>query len=264
MKILVFDIETVPDVESGRRIYDLSGIADEDVARAMVHLHVQKTGSEFLPPHLHQIVAIAVVFRDSNQLGVCSLGKPDTSETELVRLFFGLVDKHTPQLVSWNGSGFDLPTLQYRALLHNVSSSKYWDRGEYESSFRYNNYLSRYHTRHLDLMDVLARYQTRAFTPLNQVAKLLGFPGKSEMDGERVEEAWRGKKVHEIRNYCETDVLNTYLIFLKFELAQDQVTKSIYQRNCEQLHSLLRTQNKPHYTEFLNAWEKQGQEGCEA
>ena len=35
MNTLVFDIETVPDVELGRRLYDLEGLDDAAVAKAM-------------------------------------------------------------------------------------------------------------------------------------------------------------------------------------------------------------------------------------
>lgn len=258
MKTLVFDIETVPDVAAGRQIYSLPDLADEDVVRAMTHLHAQKTGSEFLPPHLHRIIAIAAVFHDDDRLAVCSLGKKDASEFELVRLFFDAIDKHAPQLVSWNGSGFDLPVLHYRALLHGATSSRYWDRGEHDSNFRYNNYLSRYHTRHIDLMDVLAGYQARAFAPLDQIARMLGFPGKTGLCAAQVEQQWREGRIAAIRDYCEIDALNTYLIFLKFELMQEKISKSVYQQNCEQLRDHLTAENKSHYVEFLNGWDKAG------
>ena len=91
-----------------------------------------------------------------------------------------------PQLVSWNGGGFDLPVLHYRGLRHGVVAGKYWDMGDDDREFKYNNYISRYHLRHLDLMDLLAMYQPRANAPLDAMAKLCGFPGKLGMDGSQV------------------------------------------------------------------------------
>ena len=64
--------------------------------------------------------------------------------------------------MSWNGGGFDLPVLNYRALIHGVTAARYWDWGDDDREFKFNSYLGRYHTRHLDLMDVLAMYQPRA------------------------------------------------------------------------------------------------------
>jgi hypothetical protein len=65
MNLFVFDIETVPDVESGRQLYGLDGLDDRNAA-AMFHLRAQKTGgSEFLHHHLHRIVAISGVSPDS-------------------------------------------------------------------------------------------------------------------------------------------------------------------------------------------------------
>ena len=60
---------------------------------------------------------------------------------------------------SWNGGGFDLPVLHYRALLHGVQAPRYWEMGDEDTAFRYNNYLSRFHWRHLDVMDVLSGHQ---------------------------------------------------------------------------------------------------------
>ena len=124
----------------------LDGLSDDDVARAMRTQQVQKTGgSDFLPCYQHKIVAISVLLRTEKSLKLWSLGNIDSKEQDLVARFFSGVEKHTPVLVSWNGGGFDLPVLHYRSLLHGVNSSKYWEHGENDTSFRYNSYLSRYH-----------------------------------------------------------------------------------------------------------------------
>src|SRR5204863_166210 len=110
---------------------------------------------------------------------------------------------------SWNGGGFDLPVLHYRSLFHRISAPRYWEMGDHDHTFRWNNYLNRYQFRHTDLMDLLALYQNRAYVPLDQMATLLGFPGKMGMSGHRVWEYYQAGKIGEIRHYCETDVLNT-------------------------------------------------------
>lgn len=255
MNVLVFDIETVPDVEAGRRLHDLEGLSDKEIADVMYHLRRQETGgSDFLRLHMQRIVAISVVLRSRDTVTVWSLGEPGAPEQDLVQRFFDGIERFSPTLVSWNGGGFDLPVLHYRALVHGVTGRRYWDTGDEDREFRWNNYLSRYHARHTDLMDVLSAYQGRAVAPLDQVATLLGFPGKMGMSGALVWESYLNGNIEGIRNYCETDVLNTYLIYLRFELIRGHLSAEEYRGECQLLRDTLAKDNKPHLNEFLQAW----------
>jgi predicted PolB exonuclease-like 3'-5' exonuclease len=258
MSIFAFDIETVPDVESARRLYGLPDLGEREVAEIMYNKRRQETGeSEFLRLHLHRVVAISVVLRSSDRVKVWSLGEPAAAEDELVRRFYDGIERFSPTLVTWNGSAFDLPVLHYRALLHGVNAQRYWEIGEAEQSFRWNNYLGRYHWRHVDLMDVLAAYQPRAGARLDEVATLLGFPGKMGMSGASVWERFLQGDIERIRNYCETDALNTYLIYLRFELMRGRMAAQQYREECQQLRESLAGQSKPHLEEFLAAWKDQ-------
>jgi predicted PolB exonuclease-like 3'-5' exonuclease len=258
MNVMVFDIETVPDTDTGRRLYGLDGLPDEDVARAMFARRREQTGeSEFLPIHLHRIVAISIVLRSGDELKVWSLGTLESDEKDLVSRFFEGVDRFTPTLVSWNGGGFDLPVLHYRALLHGVNAARYWETGDDDREFRFNNYLSRYHARHTDLMDVLAGYQPRCSAPLDQVATLLGLPGKMGMSGAAVWDEYLAGNLAGIRNYCETDVLNTYLIYLRWELVRGRLTESALNGEYDRVRMLLSSHEKPHLKAFLEAWASQ-------
>lgn len=253
MNILVFDIETVPDVEAGKKLYDLHGLSDEDSARALFTLRRIKTGSDFLPHYLQKIVAISLVLSQGRQLKVWSLGDEKSDEKELISRFFSGLDKYTPTLVSWNGSGFDLPVLHYRALLHGVAAPVYWEMGENQQNFRWNNYLNRFHYRHLDLMDVLAAYQNKAFAPLDDIASLCGFPGKMGMNGSMVWEQYLAGNLKSIRDYCETDVLNTWCVFLKFELMRGIISQEAYTAMLDQLKTYLSSEvDKTHFGEFLS------------
>ena len=255
MSVLVFDIETIPDVESGRKLYDLDGLSDQDTASALFALRRAKVGHDFLPHHLQKIVAISLLLCHENRVTVWSLGDEHSDEKELITRFFKGIDKHTPTLVSWNGSGFDLPVLHYRALLHGVSAPTYWESGDNQQNFRWNNYLNRFHYRHLDVMDVLAAYQNKAFAPLDEIATLLGLPGKMGMSGAHVWDAFLAGKQHEIRNYCETDVLNTYGIYLRFELIRGVINKTEYAAAIDRLkQSLAEETDKQHLQAFLAAW----------
>lgn len=255
MNTLVFDIETIPDTQLGRRLHGLHTLDDADVAKAMFTLRRQDQGTEFLAPHQHRIVAISCVLRSREGLKVWSLGEPDSPEEELIRRFFDGLERYTPDLVSWNGGGFDLPVLHYRALRAGIRAERYWETGESDTAFRYNNYLSRFHWRHLDLMDVLAGFQARARAPLDEVAALLGFPGKLGFSGAQVWDAWQAGEIVRIRQYCETDVLNTYLVYLRFELMRGRFSPQLYEEEVARVKAMLAAGSEPHLGEFLRAWE---------
>ncbi|WP_131783428.1 3'-5' exonuclease [Legionella gresilensis] len=253
MNILVFDIETIPDIETGKKLYNLDDLSDEDVATAMGALRKAKTGNDFLPHYLQKVVAISLVLNQEQQLKVWSLGTEQSDEKELISRFFTGLDKFMPTLITWNGSGFDLPVLHYRALLHGISAPTYWEYGENQQAFRFNNYLNRFHYRHLDLMDVLAAYQNKAFAPLDEIASMLGFPGKMGMSGAKVLDSYLAGNLKEIRDYCETDVLNTYCIYLRFELMRGTFNHDQYNQAIRQVKTYLADNSyKVHFQEFLS------------
>lgn len=253
---MVYDLETVPDCVLGRKVLTLANeISDEEVVAALKARRLEQTHgqSEFLPHYLQRIVAISVVVRGEDWVKVWSLGE-NANEKDLIERFFAGVERYKPTLVSWNGSGFDLPVLHYRALLHGVAAGQYWENGENDSDFKWNNYLSRYHSRHLDLMDVLAAYQSRAYAPLNEVAMMLGCPGKMGMDGGRVWERFQAGELESIRDYCETDVLNTYLIYLQFQVMRGQISIQHKEQEETRLKTFLQSSGKAHLLTFLELW----------
>jgi len=254
MPVFAFDIETIPDVELGRRIYDLDGLSDKEVGYVMQAKRREATASEFLSYEQQRIVAISVGLRTRESFKIWSLGERDAPEAEIIQRFFDGIDKYTPDLVSWNGGGFDLPVLHYRALRHGIQAPRYWEAGDEDQAFRWNNYLNRYHARHLDLMDVLSSFQARARVSLQSAAMLLGLPGKLGMSGDKVWDAYLKGEIDAIRNYCETDVLNTFLIYLRFELMRGHLNRDEFAAETVLVRESLRAQPKPHFEEFLAAW----------
>jgi len=253
--ILVFDIETVPDAASLRKVWGLDeGVSEDAVVELASQRRRQATGSDFLPVHLHRVVAISCALRSGDEVRVWSLGSPGEPEREIVQRFFDGIEKYTPQLVSWNGSGFDLPVLHYRALVHGIAGCSYWDMGDGDREFKFNNYISRFHTRHTDLMDLLAGYVNRAWAPLTEVAVLCGLPGKLGMDGSQVYGAWKRGEIDAIRAYCETDVANTYALFQRFQLIRGLLTPEAYQHEIAMLRDFIAAQPGAHWKEFLAAW----------
>ncbi|MDH3954080.1 MAG: 3'-5' exonuclease, partial [Gammaproteobacteria bacterium] len=116
----------------------------------------------------------------------------------------------------------------------------------------------RFHWRHVDLMDVLSGYQLRGRASLDQTAVLLGFPGKLGMSGDKVRERWLSGGISEIRDYCETDVLNTWLIYLRFEFMRGNLDATGLEREFALVRETLAGMNVPHLNEFLDAWPEPG------
>ena len=258
---LIFDIETIPDIESIRTLKELSpDMPAAQVAEKAFKEQQEKSGSDFLPQYLHQIVCLSAVLKTPQGMNIFSLYSPAQSEAEIVDRFFKGIERYVPQIVSWNGTGFDLPVLHYRALKYGVAAPRYWDTGEMRNDFRWNNYISRYHMRHLDLMDILALYNGRSTAPLDKLAKILGFPGKLGTDGSRVWEQWQAGEAEEIRQYCETDVLNTYLIFLRFRRMKGEISPEMERAEWAQIYAYLQAKLEKdevanaHWLDFIDAW----------
>ncbi len=257
--VLSFDIETIPDIPGIRTLHDLPGeLSDAEVAEYAFQKQRAKNGSDFLPHHLQRIAVISCAMRSSEGFRVWSLAEPKLSEAEIIQRFYAGIEKYTPQIVSWNGGGFDLPVLHYRGLIHGVTAARYWDMGEGGApdsrDFKWNNYISRYHTRHTDLMDLLALYSGRANAPLDELAKLMGLPGKLGMDGSAVWQGWLDGRIDDIRDYCETDVVNTYLVYLRFQQMRGQLTPAEHEDEVNFIKSHLAASPAEHWQKFLAAW----------
>lgn len=253
--VLVFDIETVPDVAGLRKLNDWPPeLTNVEVVDRATREREASGARAFMPHYLQRIVAISCVFRDDDGLRVRSLGDDKDGEAKLIADFFRTVERYTPQLVSWNGGGFDLPVLHYRALMHGVAAGRYWDLGDDDRDFKFNNYIGRYHTRHFDLMDVLAMYQPRAAAPLDALARLCGFPGKLGMDGSQVWQAYSDGKLDEIRSYCETDVMNTWMVYCRFQVMRGALSPAAFEAEVALAKALLSSLPGTHWRRYLEAW----------
>lgn len=258
MEALVFDIETIPDIALIQQIYDWQHLTHEETYTAVMSQFQVEKKTTFLPLHLHQVVAISLVMRTQDQLKVWSLGDITSNEADLIGRFYLGIDRYTPTLVSWNGSGFDLPVLHYRGMKHGVVAAQYWDQGDRRQEFRYNNYTNRYHQRHTDVMEVLSMYQARATVKLDQMALMLGYPGKMGMAGDKVYDAVQAGDLKSVRDYCETDVLNTYLVYLRMQHMRGQISSDTFDQEQQLIQDML-TQERQHPEQqhlglFLDTW----------
>ena len=254
MNVFVFDIETIPDIDGARRLYNLHGLSDEDVAKAIFHKRRQQANTECLQHHLQKIVAISAILITSERFNLWSLGEEDATEQDLLERFFGGLDRYTPRLVSWGGTELDLPVIHYRSLIYPVNAGRYWERGQQDSEFQSNNYISRHHERHTDMREVLSAYNPAAAAELNDIASLCGFPGNLGMSSNKVWENWLTGDIKSIRNDCETNVLNTYLIYLNWERNRGRIDNQQYQQQCDKVRAELIKSAQPHLIEFEKHW----------
>ena len=212
---------------------------------------VQSGGaSDFLPVHLQRVVVISCVLRSDEGIRIFSIGEPEANEAAAIQRFFDGVEKYSPQLVSWNGRSFDLPVLVNRGLAHGVGAACFWNT---EDDNRYSNYINRFHDRHCDLMDVLSLYGGRG-APLDELSRLAGLPGKLGVGGGAVWESWLAGEIEAIRNYCEADTVNTYLLYLRFQLMRCTYTRERYEDELALLRGTLEKRAEPHWREFLARW----------
>ena len=103
-------------------------------------------------------------------------------------------------------------------------------------------------------MDLLALYQPRNSAPLDDISRLAGFPGKVGVGGAQVWPAYQRGEIKQIRDYCEVDTVNTYLLYLRFQVLRGAFQKAQYDREVALLRTTLEKSAAPHWQEFLTLW----------
>ncbi|MFT4021812.1 MAG: 3'-5' exonuclease [Acinetobacter sp.] len=257
LPVLVFDIETITDLKSGAHLYNLHDLAQDDLEFAIAKLRRQESGTDFQRLPLHEIVCISGFWVDEQGFRLFSFSQEDCGEVELLRKFLSIFEKRHPILVSWNGSQFDLPVILFRAMYHGLSAPNLFDQGELDRQKRFNNYQNRYHQQHVDLMDAMAMFNGRNFQKLDDIAQLLGFPGKRDGAGYLVPDQVKQGAWSDLTAYCEGDVLNTWLIYLRWLLLKGQLQQDDHQQLLRNTIAYLHTQ--PQHQDFLQDWQNHAQ-----
>lgn len=227
---LVFDIETRVDKELVKEIYDPENCLTLDQAYDTARdKNLERSGqqSDFFPVPFHIPIAISTLQADENYRirSLKSSGIDRFSEKELVARFWEMFES-ARTLVTFNGRGFDLPVLESRALKYGLSLPRYFAAGEGRSTYRGSRYSDSYH---IDLCDFLSNFGAYPRNSLNLWAKLIGLPGKYTIAGEDVEYLFRQGRQKEVNQYCMTDVLQTYLLFLRVEFMRSKLEKTAYE-----------------------------------
>src|SRR5258707_5533099 len=103
-------------------------------------------------------------------------------------------------------------------------------------------------------MEMLSLYQGRNYVQLDELARLLGFPGKLGMDGSKVWEAYQAGEIESIRNYCAADAANTYLVFQRFQLIRGQCDEEQYRKELQLVRETFAKSGEEHWREFVGRW----------
>lgn len=247
---VVFDLETVPDLEMGRRLFKLGSEVPEAEVREAIGRHSRRGDDGtpalevFVKPPLHRIACIGALFaerQDDGTLAVKSLGARhigEKTEAEMVRDFIQALQKDKPCLVSFNGNGFDLPVLRYRAMAHGIGGKGVFGKGE-------RDYWYRFGWDHLDLCDVLGNFGASARPSLAEMAALLGIPSKLDgMDGSQVEAFVAAGRLDEVAAYCLGDVIVTYRVMLRFAQSRGEINAAVLARSEASLDAAIERQAK--------------------
>jgi len=261
---LFFDLEWVPDAEAGKLLYDLPPETEELAAIEKIWENSSGYSEEVPRPFVKylfsRVVSIAflsrrVVFRDgerSIEFSLSSLPKlpveevPD--EAYLIDRFLYFIGEREPQLVGYNSGESDIQVLIQRGLIKEVSSEKFcarpgkpWEGRDY--------FDARHSDWHIDLMSYFSR--GKMAPRLNEIARLCGFPGKLDVDGEQVVDLWLSGDITKIVEYNRIDALNTYLVWLRLVHFCGRISEEAYFTEQEDFRIFLETESQKPENAFL-------------
>jgi predicted PolB exonuclease-like 3'-5' exonuclease len=226
--VAAFDIETMPDPEIGRRLLRLSG-TDADVVHEMVRRRLEETSGKSEYPQLpwHQIVSVCATLLDpaTGRVQIRAFGQEEVlDERSHVEGFFRFLAEGAgaPLLVSWNGGGFDIPVLRYRAMMLGLQAPLLYREDDDRRSSKH----------HVDLMDVLSGYGASPRVGLASICGLVGLPGKSFIDRPIYDHVLDGER-RRVVEYCKMDTVETLLVFMVWAFHCGRMSREDLRRHVE-------------------------------
>ena len=212
---LVLDLETVPDEALWTPPEPAPGV-----------------DRGFPPLYACRPVVLGVLWLDES-LACKRMGTigDDRDEAGMLADFTEFMERFKPDIVTWNGRGFDVPILMLRSLRHGVQMPWYFENPDYRER--------RTERGHLDLADFLAGHGASRMTGLDGAARLCGLPGKAGLDGSQVEGLYRSGQMDVLRRYCLSDVAQTAFLFLRARLLMGQLDRAAYTQAASTLLSAI-------------------------
>ena len=216
---------------------------------------------QFPPPIMHKIVTISICVAKRKRtevgdvIGAATVLTFRGNESEIIQQFSNLLTKYNPQLVGYNSRSYDMAVITQRAMINRISLPTYFQSGD-----KWNSYKQRYSQDwHLDLMDVMSNYRASCVTKLDVAATSVGLPGKYGPSGADVGGMYKAGRLDEIANYCETDVLNTYGLMLRWFLTTGELSEQGFEKSAQMFFKFIASKgaDRKHIAEFgsLVDWE---------
>jgi predicted PolB exonuclease-like 3'-5' exonuclease len=272
-----FDIETVPCVETGRKIYadsltddpsekfGFQRSSDDDVRELMYQL----AGATEIEPRpmlktiMQRIVSISVLIRKGQRgditFNLFSLSDSDhCDESAMIARFLTKLGQARPQVVGFNSCGFDLIALFQRAIVHGIEIGGFCVRPDKPWDLL-PDYFSDRNDWNVDLMRVVGGFG-KTTPKLSEMARACGIPAKVSADGSEVASMWAESRVSEIVNYCEEDVLTTYLLWLRTAMVCGAISFVDYETETQRFREFLEAnvEARSHLSAFLSATQAMG------
>ena len=270
--LIVFDIESIPDTSLAGQLCDINEdklrtMSQEEIRQEMVNYHTDNHNNPFLRQPFHRIACISFLEAsiqyttdNNNEKEHYTFNKLESyssfnsTEEEVVKKFWGILKEKKPRIISFNGYNFDMNVLKCKALKYGIDCGWYFNYGGKWDGYE-SNYVNKAN-------EDLVKENFGQYT-LHEICILLDIPCKLGVDGSRVAEYFDEKKYNEIREYCETDVLATYLVYLRMSLVKGWIDKISYNKSVEEIenHLIKEQYNKKGLKEFLEAWYKLNKNG---
>lgn len=237
--LLVIDLETLPDTAL---------------------LPEERNPDDFPKPIHHRLVTLGFLLARIEREGageryvvrrLGAVSSAERSEREILAGFWQLIDRQCPRVVTWNGRGFDLPVLKQRSLIYGLAAAN-WHRTDPRFGYDYR-FQSNWHC---DLMDVLSDYGASPKLGLDETARALGLPGKWNGHGAEVADLAAAGDFAAINRYCQGDVLNTYVLYLRWAGLSTRLSAGGHNASVRNLLEFLTSGRDlhPHWGEFLDRW----------
>ena len=252
-RYLIYDIESVVDKNLLQRVLYPELQGDYEGAYQKHVAELAEEGRNFINPafHIPVVIAVAAVNSDLELTKVGLLGKDDKKPRSLVTHFWETYLDFDPVLVDFNGKGFDLRLLELWAFRLGLNLGPQYF-GKFGPRYRFSE------EKHLDLHEFLTNYGAiRLRGGLNLFSKILGKPGKMETSGDKVQELFDRNKLFEIEDYCLSDTMDTYFVFLRTQVMRGAISLDQEKHLVEQArdHMVKMSEESGVFKEYLNHFE---------
>ncbi len=221
-RFVTLDLETVADEALVSAVDGEPGRPYPEQLRRVLAARRARTGgrSDFLPLPYHRPVAACLLeaLEDGGIVRVVDVTSWTDRRGDEAEFLARTWDRLSgAALVTFHGKGFDVPVLELRSLKHGVPMPG-------GSGTRQGCGIAV----HLDVKEILSSQGAAGAAPLDLYAKLVGLPGKEDVAGADVQALYAEGALDRIAAYCMTDVVQTFLLFLRHRLVVGSLTPDGY------------------------------------